>query len=123
MALKVKRLLPPKTHMSKRHLADASLPDKKKSRWDSDSDAEPETEAKESAEDTTAPADDPPNSRDAAATEYNPLWFGCRSVDRYEPLNRIDEGTYGVVFRAKDTETGQIWALKKVRLPSCLVCA
>lgn len=23
----------------------------------------------------------------------------CRSVDRYEKLNRISEGTYGVVYR------------------------
>ncbi len=23
----------------------------------------------------------------------------CRSVDRYEKLNRINEGTYGVVYR------------------------
>ena len=29
-----------------------------------------------------------------------------RSVDEYEKVNRIDEGTYGVVFRARDKATG-----------------
>lgn len=30
----------------------------------------------------------------------------------------IGEGTYGVVYKAKDTDTGQIYALKKIRLES-----
>ncbi|KAI3877597.1 hypothetical protein MKX03_037730 [Papaver bracteatum] len=41
---------------------------------------------------------------------------GCRSVDEYERLNKIDEGTYGVVYRAKDKKTGEIVALKKVKM-------
>ncbi|CAL1354891.1 unnamed protein product [Linum trigynum] len=41
---------------------------------------------------------------------------GCRSVDDFERLNRIDEGTYGVVFRAKDSKSGEIVALKKVKM-------
>jgi cell division cycle 2-like protein len=41
---------------------------------------------------------------------------GCRSVDVYKKLNRIEEGTYGIVYRAKDTETGDIVALKKLKL-------
>lgn len=40
----------------------------------------------------------------------------CRSVFEYERLNRISEGTYGVVFRAKDKKTGEIVALKKVKM-------
>mmetsp|Transcript_40830 Transcript_40830/g.66201 ORF Transcript_40830/g.66201 Transcript_40830/m.66201 type:complete len:499 (+) Transcript_40830:82-1578(+) len=40
----------------------------------------------------------------------------CRSVDCFERLNRIDEGTYGVVYRARDKETGEIVALKKVKM-------
>lgn len=40
----------------------------------------------------------------------------CRSVENYEKLNRISEGTYGVVYRARDRETGAICALKKVKL-------
>ncbi|KAG5093311.1 hypothetical protein JHK84_048899 [Glycine max] len=41
---------------------------------------------------------------------------GCRSVDEFERLNKIDEGTYGVVFRAKDKKTDEIVALKKVKM-------
>ncbi|KAF5952844.1 hypothetical protein HYC85_010788 [Camellia sinensis] len=41
---------------------------------------------------------------------------GCRSVDKFERLNKIDEGTYGVVYRAKDKKTGEIVALKKVKM-------
>ncbi|OVA15389.1 Protein kinase domain [Macleaya cordata] len=41
---------------------------------------------------------------------------GCRSVHEFERLNRIDEGTYGVVFRARDKRTGEIVALKKVKM-------
>mmetsp|Transcript_10553 Transcript_10553/g.20863 ORF Transcript_10553/g.20863 Transcript_10553/m.20863 type:complete len:530 (-) Transcript_10553:1157-2746(-) len=41
---------------------------------------------------------------------------GCRSVERYEKLNRISEGTYGVVYRAKERETGRICALKRMKL-------
>lgn len=41
---------------------------------------------------------------------------GCRSVDEFERLNKIDEGTYGVVYRARDKESGEIVALKKVKM-------
>ncbi|XP_042487468.1 cyclin-dependent kinase G-2-like [Macadamia integrifolia] len=41
---------------------------------------------------------------------------GCRSVDEFERLNKIDEGTYGVVYRAKDKKTTEIVALKKVKM-------
>ncbi|MFH4976742.1 hypothetical protein AB6A40_003451 [Gnathostoma spinigerum] len=40
----------------------------------------------------------------------------CRSVNEFEKLNRIGEGTYGIVYRAKDTKTEEIVALKKVRV-------
>lgn len=41
---------------------------------------------------------------------------GCRSVFEYEKLNKINEGTYGVVYRARDKKTGEIVALKKVKM-------
>lgn len=41
---------------------------------------------------------------------------GCRSVDEFERMNKIDEGTYGVVYRAKDKKTGEVVALKKVKM-------
>lgn len=45
-----------------------------------------------------------------------PALISCRSVDSYEKLNRIEEGAYGVVYRARDKETGEIIALKKLKL-------
>ena len=41
---------------------------------------------------------------------------GCRSVDCYERLGKIDEGTYGVVSRARDRTSGDIVALKQVKM-------
>lgn len=40
----------------------------------------------------------------------------CRHVDHYELLNHIEEGSYGIVSRARDTSTGEIVALKKLKL-------
>jgi len=37
-------------------------------------------------------------------------------LDRYEKQQKIGEGTYGVVYKAKNRETGQLTALKKIRL-------
>jgi len=39
-------------------------------------------------------------------------------IDKYEKLERIGEGTYGVVYKARDLDSGQIYALKKIRLES-----
>lgn len=36
---------------------------------------------------------------------YCPAIQGCRSIDGFHVLNRIEEGTYGVVYRARDKET------------------
>eukprot|EP00878_Enallax_costatus_P010398 GHUV01010852.1.p1 GENE.GHUV01010852.1~~GHUV01010852.1.p1 ORF type:complete len:444 (+),score=150.82 GHUV01010852.1:191-1522(+) len=41
-----------------------------------------------------------------------------RRVEEYERLNRISEGTYGVVHRARCKSTGEIFALKKLKLES-----
>jgi len=42
----------------------------------------------------------------------------CRSVDCYEKIHKIDEGAYGVVYKAKDRKTGDVVALKQVKLLS-----
>ncbi|MCO5565815.1 hypothetical protein L7F22_019490 [Adiantum nelumboides] len=47
--------------------------------------------------------------------EY-PRLQGCRSVNCYERLNQIEEGSYGVVFRARDRSSGEIVALKKLKM-------
>ncbi|KAL0580318.1 hypothetical protein V5O48_001735 [Marasmius crinis-equi] len=47
---------------------------------------------------------------------YHPPILPSRSVYSYERLNQIEEGSYGVVFRARDKQTGDIVALKKFKL-------
>lgn len=37
-------------------------------------------------------------------------------MERYERLAKIGEGTYGVVYRAREVSTGKMIALKKIRL-------
>ncbi|XP_010550725.1 PREDICTED: cyclin-dependent kinase G1-like [Tarenaya hassleriana] len=44
------------------------------------------------------------------------MLLGIRNVDEYEKLNKISEGTYGVVYRARDKKTGEIVALKKIKM-------
>jgi len=44
------------------------------------------------------------------------MLIACRSVDEFERLNKIDEGTYGVVFKARDKRTNEIAALKRVKM-------
>lgn len=48
-------------------------------------------------------------------TRHPPI-LPSRSVYCYERLNQIEEGSYGVVFRARDKQTGDIVALKKLKL-------
>ncbi|XP_064642170.1 cyclin-dependent kinase 11B-like [Lineus longissimus] len=47
---------------------------------------------------------------------YLPAIEGCRNVDEFNCLNRIEEGTYGVVYRAKDKKTNEIVALKRLKM-------
>uniref|UniRef100_A0AAQ5XB52 cyclin-dependent kinase n=1 Tax=Amphiprion ocellaris TaxID=80972 RepID=A0AAQ5XB52_AMPOC len=48
--------------------------------------------------------------------KYLPALQGCRSVEEFQCLNRIEEGTYGVVYRAKDKKTDEIVALKRLKM-------
>lgn len=45
----------------------------------------------------------------------SPTW-GSRSVDCFEKLEQIGEGTYGQVYMAREIKTGEIVALKKIRM-------
>jgi len=45
-----------------------------------------------------------------------PALEGCRSIDNFQYLNKIEEGSYGIVFKAQNTQTGEIVAIKKVKL-------
>ncbi|KAH7549747.1 hypothetical protein ACOSP7_025325 [Xanthoceras sorbifolium] len=44
------------------------------------------------------------------------MFHSCRSVFEFEKLNKINEGTYGIVYRARNKTTGEIVALKKVKM-------
>jgi cyclin-dependent kinase len=39
-----------------------------------------------------------------------------KKIDKYQKIDKIGEGTYGVVYKCKDTQSGDIYALKKIRL-------
>ncbi|KAL3119461.1 hypothetical protein niasHT_008975 [Heterodera trifolii] len=47
---------------------------------------------------------------------YYPGISGCRSVAEYECLNKISEGTFGVVYRAQNKRTDEIVALKRLKM-------
>ena len=48
---------------------------------------------------------------------YVPALEGCRSiVNSYVYIQKIDEGSYGIVYKAMDKATGKTVALKKVKL-------
>ncbi|XP_063679437.1 cyclin-dependent kinase 11B-like isoform X2 [Bolinopsis microptera] len=62
------------------------------------------------------PSPSPPPDPLAGLPPYYPALQGCRNVDHFEYLNRIEEGTYGVVFRARDKRTNEHVALKKLKM-------
>ncbi|KAJ3220395.1 Cyclin-dependent kinase 11A [Dinochytrium kinnereticum] len=80
-------------------------------RLDSAASAKPQVDTPERRQ----PQQPPPPTVSFNAFEGAPL-VGCRNVDNYEKLNRISEGSYGIVYRAKDRATGEIVALKKLKL-------
>ena len=49
-------------------------------------------------------------------TLTNPTAGTCRPITSYKHLNRLGEGTYGVVHRSLDTTTSRVVALKQVRI-------
>lgn len=90
--------------------------------------AEREARAKEAARaaiarrrlrDTATSANVPhtplPRSAMPPRSAYPPI-SGCRSVSEFERLNRIEEGSYGIVSRARNRATGEIVALKQLKL-------
>lgn len=45
-----------------------------------------------------------------------PGWRQCRSVEDFDKLNEIEEGAYGWVSRAKDSASGRVVALKRLKM-------
>jgi Protein kinase domain len=48
--------------------------------------------------------------------DYPVTTANCEHIDTFQKLNRIGEGTYGIVYRAKHRKSGQIVALKRIRM-------
>uniref|UniRef100_A0A673KS48 cyclin-dependent kinase n=1 Tax=Sinocyclocheilus rhinocerous TaxID=307959 RepID=A0A673KS48_9TELE len=111
------------------------IPPIPESRFDHDSEVSGEEEEEEGAEEigdvtpqspshSATPEDNyvpesPPISPVELKRElpkYLPALQGCRSVEEFQCLNRIEEGTYGVVYRAKDKKTDEIVALKRLKM-------
>ncbi len=40
----------------------------------------------------------------------------CRSINAYERLNKIEEGSYGIVYRGREKQTGDIVAVKELKM-------
>ena len=123
--------------------AGPSTPSRKRSRWDADDSAdivaedqpqvakrrtksrqpkeintstEPPTPSIDHSQVQVARSKRPSHSIYVPPRTLHPPITPSRSVYCYERLNSIEEGSYGVVFRAKDKQTGDIVALKKLKL-------
>ncbi|CAJ1962875.1 unnamed protein product [Cylindrotheca closterium] len=94
---------------------------KKRDRWDSSSSSEEEKE-----EATPKPLAASKNNSATKATTtttssnkfplHNPLLQGCRSVyDTYDRIDKVSEGSYGIVWKARDLATQEIVALKQIK--------
>ena len=42
--------------------------------------------------------------------------FNQRDIDSYQPISKIDEGSYGIVYKAIDKETNEVVAIQKIKL-------
>ncbi|KJH47432.1 hypothetical protein DICVIV_06463 [Dictyocaulus viviparus] len=47
---------------------------------------------------------------------YYASFMGCRNVIEFDCVNRVEEGTFGVVYRAKNKRTDEIVALKRLKI-------
>ncbi|KDQ63776.1 hypothetical protein JAAARDRAFT_148442 [Jaapia argillacea MUCL 33604] len=122
--------------------AESSTPSRKRSRWDDEAEQDdstallpplqPKRRSKSKSLKTEAtgasapqphtrpppplPKLHPSHSIYAPPRIFHPPFLPSRSVYSYERLNQIEEGSYGVVFRARDKITGDIVALKKLKM-------
>jgi cell division cycle 2-like len=108
-----------------------STPSRKRSKWDQDEEDIITTTPllpppKRQARPKSKPSDLNSHSKKSLSSARHSLYVPprtrhppihpSRSVYCYERLNQIEEGSYGVVFRARDKQTGDIVALKKLKL-------
>ena len=50
------------------------------------------------------------------SNERQPLTKNISEIEKYEKLEKLGEGTYGVVYKGNHKETGELVAIKKIRL-------
>jgi cell division cycle 2-like protein len=94
----------------------ADDPSPKRPKFDEDSDVSTETNPSENQMEEEAEEAGERPEFDETLPPYYPAIEGCRSLDEFQCLNRIAEGTYGVVYRYKDKRTDDIVALKKLKM-------
>jgi cell division cycle 2-like protein len=59
----------------------------------------------------------PSEPQESKLLQFPTLHFGhCRDVEEYELLNNIEEGSYGMVSRARTKNTGEVVALKRLKM-------
>jgi cell division cycle 2-like protein len=60
----------------------------------------------------------PPSAeQDSKLLQFPTTHFGpCRDVEEFELLNNIEEGSYGMVSRARIKATGEVVALKRLKM-------
>lgn len=58
----------------------------------------------------------PPDAPRKLLRFFASSWGPCRHVDNFEKLNHIEEGSYGWVSRARENATGEVVALKKLKM-------
>lgn len=89
---------------------DSSAPPTKRRRLSNDH--IPEQQQQTLSNNTTTTTNNEPNILTFPTQEWGP----CRNVTNFERLNHIEEGSYGFVSRAKDITTGEVVALKKLKM-------
>jgi len=100
----------------------------KRNRWDSSSDEEDENDDDNNnavVNKLQVTEKKKKKSKDKNTNNFlrhNPLLQGCRSVyANYERLCRISEGTFGVVWKAKDLATNEVVALKQIKFDADII--
>jgi cell division cycle 2-like len=64
----------------------------------------------------TEQASDRPTAEPTLLTFPTRRFGACRNVEEYDRLNDIEEGSYGLVSRAREKATGTVVALKKLKM-------
>ncbi|OIW00278.1 hypothetical protein TanjilG_27529 [Lupinus angustifolius] len=91
-----------------------------RSAYDTDSEKEFPTDSRDDAGEPSDFSDSPSDSDEDSGlvhvqTNRN-MFQSSRSICEYEMIKKINEGTYGVVYKARDKKTGEVVAIKKVKM-------